>query len=169
VSRQESLDIATDIARIADQERRLCLARFDLDLAWQLGTRLRDIALARRMPLAIELRLARETVFYCAMSGTSPANADWARRKRNIVELLHRSSYGVGLSLQKDGRTLEQTMGLPARDYASHGGSFPLRVEGLGCVGAVTVSGAPQREDHEIVVTALAELCGLPLAELALG
>jgi uncharacterized protein (UPF0303 family) len=102
------------------------------------------------------------------MVGTTPANADWARRKRNTVELLHRSSYGVGRSLERDGLTLEQTMGLSLRDFASHGGSFPLLVENVGCLGAVTVSGAPQREDHQIVVTALAELCGVPVAEVAL-
>jgi uncharacterized protein (UPF0303 family) len=72
------------------------------------------------------------------------------------------------VQVEQEGRTLELMMGLSARDYASHGGSFPLHVEGVGCVGGVTVSGAPQREDHQIVVTALAELCGLPVAELAL-
>jgi uncharacterized protein (UPF0303 family) len=168
LSRENPLDISADIARIADQERRLRFTHFDLDTAWQLGTRLRDIAQARGMPLAIEVRVARETVFYCAMSGTAPANADWARRKRNTVELLHRSSYRVGRSLEHEGQTLKQLMGLPARDYASHGGSFPLHVEGVGRVGAVTVSGAPQREDHCIVVAALAELGCLPVAELAL-
>lgn len=162
------LNIAADISRIAEQERCLRFARFDLDLAWQLGTRLRDIALARAMPLVIELRISGTTVFHSAMRGTASANADWARRKRNTVELLHRSSYGVGLSLKQEGLTLEQTMGLSARDHAVHGGSFPLQVEGLGCIGAVTVSGAPQREDHAIVVMALAELCDVPMADVAM-
>jgi uncharacterized protein (UPF0303 family) len=162
------VDLATDIARIAEQERRLRVPRFDLDVAWRLGSRLREIAQERRVSLTIEVRLARETVFYCAMEGTTPANADWIRRKRNTVELLQRSSYGVGRSLERDARTLEQTMGLSTRDFASHGGGFPLLVEGVGCVGVVTVSGAPQRQDHEIVVAALAELCGVPVSELAL-
>jgi uncharacterized protein (UPF0303 family) len=82
---------------------------------------------------------------------------------------MHRSSYGVGRSLERDGRTLEDTMGLPSRDYASHGGSFPLRLQNVGVLGTVTVSGAPQREDHDIVVMALAELCKVPLAEIELG
>jgi uncharacterized protein (UPF0303 family) len=163
------MNIAADIGRIAEQERRLRLARFDLDLAWQLGMRLRGIAVARATPLVIELRIANTTVFHSAMSGTTPANADWARRKRNTVELLQRSSYGVGLSLKQDGLTLDQLMGLSARDHATHGGSFPLQIEGLGCIGAVTVSGAPQREDHAIVVAALAELCGVPVAEVELA
>ena len=60
-------------------------------------------------------------------------------------------------------------MGLPLRDYASHGGSFPLTLIGAGCIGAVTVSGLPQRADHELVVEALAALCKVPLAEIALN
>jgi uncharacterized protein (UPF0303 family) len=168
MNEEKSVNIADDIARIAEQEQRLRLPHFDLDGAWQLGSRLRAIAQSRSFGLAIEIRLAAQTVFYASMIGTTPSNADWARRKRNTVELLHRSSYGVGLSLEQEGRTLEQMMGLPARDYASHGGSFPLHVAGVGCVGVVTVSGAPQREGHQIVVTALAELCGLPVAELTL-
>jgi len=168
MNQENTVALENDIARIAEQERRLHCTHFDLDRAWQLGSRLRAIAQERGLSLAIEVRLSGQTVFYAAMPGTTPANADWARRKRNTVELLHRSSYGVGRSQERDGRTLEQTMGLPARDYASHGGSFPLQLEGVGFVGTVTVSGAPQREDHEVVVTALAELCGVPRAEIAL-
>ena len=125
--------------------------------------------MARGVAVTIEVRLAGETVFFTSMSGTSPANADWARRKRNTVEMLSRSSYGVGRSLALEGSSLEARMGLPTRDYASHGGSVPLFVSGGLCVGAVTVSGLPQREDHALVVEALATLCGVPLAEVAMA
>ena len=162
------MDLKDEIARIAEQERRLHLPRYDEAVAWTLGTRLKDAAEARQLPLTIELRLARETVFFHAMPGTSPANADWARRKRNTVELMQRSSYGVGRWLDLDGSSLESKMGLPPRDHASHGGSFPLRVAGGACVGVVTVSGAPQRQDHAMVVEVLAEWCGVPLAAVAL-
>jgi uncharacterized protein (UPF0303 family) len=160
--------IEQDIARIALQEQRLRLQRFDEDTAWALGTRLKALAEARGVAVAIEIRIARETVFFCAMRGTAPANADWARRKRNTVELLQRSSYGVGRAMERDGASLTDKMGLPPRDYASHGGSFPLQVEGVGCIGAVTVSGLPQREDHVLVVQALAELCGVAPHDIAL-
>lgn len=162
------MDIATDLARIQVQEHRLRLGRFDLGLAWQLGNRLRDAALARQLALAVEVRLGRETVFFSAMEGVAPVNADWVRRKRNTVELLQRSSYGVGLALRQEGKTLQDDMGLPERDFAPHGGSFPLLLAGTGCIGAVTVSGAPQRVDHAIVVLALAECCGVAADEIAL-
>ena len=45
---------------------------------------------------------------------------------------------------------------------------LPLRVRGVGVVGVVTVSGIPQRDDHGMVIRALAELCGVPLSDVAL-
>jgi uncharacterized protein (UPF0303 family) len=159
------MNAEVEIERLADQEDRLCFTRFDQGAAWDLGTRLRGAAVSRGVAVTIEIRLLRETVFFCAMPGTTPENADWARRKRNTVELLQRSSYIVGLSLKRDGLSLEAKIGLPLRDYASHGGSVPIRVDGVGCVGVATVSGLPQREDHELVVETLAALC----AEVAAG
>lgn len=155
------MTIEADLARLDAQERVLRLRAFDPATAWELGTRLRSAAIQRGVAIAIEVRLQRETVFFCAMPGTTPENADWARRKRNSVELMHRSSYAIGLALERDGSTLEKKMALPLRDYAVHGGSLPIRVEGVGCVGAVTVSGLPQRDDHELVASVLGDLCGV--------
>jgi uncharacterized protein (UPF0303 family) len=162
------MNIERDLERMAVQEQRLCLSSFDNAVAWELGTRLKSRCEANGAALTIEVRLARETVFLFAMPGTNPGNADWARRKRNTVELLHSSSYAVGRALELEGISLEEKMALPMRDFAVHGGGFPIRVMGTGCVGAVTVSGAPQREDHAMVVAVLADMCGVPLAEVAL-
>ena len=60
--------------------------------------------------------------------------------------------------------------GAPLVDYATHGCGFPiLLLVGGTCIGAITISGLPQREDHELIVAVLAEHLGQPLAELALG
>lgn len=160
--------MTSDIDRIDEQQRRLRLPAFDEDTAWSLGADLRRRAIERGAAVTIEVRLAGETVFLSAMKGTAPANADWARRKRNVVELLRRPSYAVGLAAEQRGRSELAQMGLDARDVADHGGSFPIVVEGVGCVGAVTVSGLPQREDHDLVVEALADLCGVDPDEIRL-
>lgn len=149
-----------DLERIALQEARLRFARFDARTAWDLGQRLKAAAEARAVAVAIEIRIARETVFFYAMPGTAPANADWVRRKRNTVELTQRSSYAIGNLPLRDGETTLQRMGLPGRDYAVAGGAFPLFVEGVGCIGTVAVSGLPQRDDHALVVEVLGEMCG---------
>jgi uncharacterized protein (UPF0303 family) len=158
-----------DLKTIAKQEDCLRPHNFDADTAWGLGVRLKQMAESRAVAISIEIRLARETVFFFAMPGTSPSNADWARRKRNTVELMQRSSYGIGRANARDGSSLEAKTGLPLRDYADHGGSFPIVVPKVGCVGVVTVSGLPQREDHAMVVEALAELCGVPLDDVRLA
>lgn len=160
--------MTSDVERIEEQQRRLRPSAFDEDAAWRLGNDLRRRAIDRDVAVTIEVRIAGETVFLHAMRGTTPANADWARRKRNVVELLHRPSYAVGLESERDGRSILELMGLPERDVACHGGSFPIAVDGIGCVGVVTVSGLPQRADHDLVVEALAHLCGVDLAEVCL-
>jgi uncharacterized protein (UPF0303 family) len=152
-----------DLAIIAKQEELLQFNAFDNVTAWQLGESIKKHCESRNLAVTIEIRHCRETVFFYAMPGTSPNNSDWARRKRNTTELQQRSSYAVGLALNV-GETLETQSGLPLRDFAHHGGSVPIRVKGVGFVGAATISGLPQREDHSIVVLAMADFIGVTLA-----
>ena len=155
--------VTADLNCIEEQTRRLRFGAFDEATAWLLGCDLQRRAADLDVAVTIEVRLAGSTVFLHAMRGTAPANADWARRKRNVVELLHRPSYAVGLEAAHSGRSVLTEMGLDDREVASHGGAFPIVVEGVGVVGVATVSGLPQRQDHELVVEALAELCGADL------
>lgn len=155
------MDLQKDLQRMAFQEETLVFPGFDKASAWELGTRLKDACETTGAAATIEVRLGRETVFFYSMPGTTPVNTDWARRKRNVVELMELSSYRVGRSHAANGNSLEGLMGLPVRDYADHGGSFPLLVKGVGCIGAVTVSGLPQRKDHSMVVQVLAQMCGV--------
>ena len=157
-----------DLERIALQEQRLQFERFDTTTAWTLGLRLKAAAEAHGVAVAIDIQLHGQPLFFYAMPGTTPDNVDWIRRKRNVVLRFQRSSYAVGLHLQQQQTTLEIKLGVDTRDYATHGGCFPLNLLGTGCIGTITVSGLPQRQDHELVVEVLAELLGQPFSELAL-
>jgi len=163
-----TMSIEQDLATIARQEQLLCFERFDERTAWEIGTRLKVAAEKRGAVLAIDVTLVGRTVFSYAMPGTSPNNVDWIRRKRNTVQHFQRSSYGFGLQLERDKADLSGKFGLFLSDYAVHGGSFPVRVVGTGVVGAITISGLPQREDHKMVVAVLADFLEKPLADLAL-
>ena len=158
-----------DLDRIAQQERELQLPRLDAQVAWDLGVRLRTIAEERRLAVVIEVRRFGQPLFYAALEGTIPDNVDWVRRKTNVVARFHRSSYAIGLKLKAKNETLTEQQGLPLADYATHGGSFPLAVVGAGVVGCVTVSGLPQRADHELVVEALCALLGRNYEDLRLA
>jgi uncharacterized protein (UPF0303 family) len=162
------MGVSEDLERVALQERELVLPRLDSQVAWELGTRLRTLAEERGLAVVIDVRRFGQPLFYAALDGTTPDNPEWVRRKSNTVARFHRSSYGVGLSLKAKNETLFESQGLPLADYATHGGSFPLAVEGSGVVGSVTVSGLPQRADHELVVEALCSLLRRDYEELKL-
>jgi uncharacterized protein (UPF0303 family) len=163
------MGLTEDIERVALQERELKLARLDARVAWELGVRLRTMAEERGLSVVIDVRRFGQQLFYAALEGTAPDNAEWVRRKCNVVARFHRSSYAVGMKLKANSDTLTGQQGLPLADFATHGGSFPLTVEGAGVVGCVTVSGLPQRADHELVVEALCGLLGRNYPELRLA
>ena len=162
------MGFSEDMERLALQERTLLLQQLDARVAWELGLRLRTMAEDRGLAVVIDVRRFGQPLFYAALEGTTPDNAEWVRRKSNVVARFHRSSYAVGLGLQQKNSSLTESQGLPLADYATHGGSFPLAVTGAGVVGSATVSGLPQRADHELVVEALCLLLGRGYAELRL-
>jgi uncharacterized protein (UPF0303 family) len=163
------MGLSEDLERVALQERELVLPRLDAQIAWELGTKLRTLAVERKLSLVIDVRRFGQPLFYAALDGTTPDNPEWVRRKSNVVARFHRSSYGVGLGLKQKNTTLLERQGLAVADYATDGGSFPLTVAGAGVVGSVTVSGLPQRADHELVVEALCAVLEREYAELRMA
>jgi uncharacterized protein (UPF0303 family) len=161
--------IHEDLDRLVLQEERLRFAKFTEDTAWELGTKLRALAETRKLPIVIDIRLTNRQLFHSALPGSTPDNLDWVRRKSSVVLRYLKSSYRMGRELAAKDDTLDQHRGVSPLDYAPHGGSFPIHVEDAGIIGAITVSGLPQREDHDLVVEALAAFLDQPLDGLALG
>ena len=158
----------SDLARIATQEQNLRFEGFDAETAWGLALALREEGIARRAPIVAVIETWAMPMASFALPGATADNFDWARRKINVVRRFQRSSYALGLLLAQSGRTLADMGALPERDYAVHGGAFPIFVHGAGCIGAAAVSGLPQRDDHSLVVAALARVLGQDLADTAL-
>jgi uncharacterized protein (UPF0303 family) len=144
-----------DIASLEEQERTLEFQVFDEETALELGLKLH--ALAKGLPVVINIRTPNRTLFHLALPGSKPNNDEWARRKSNTVFLFWESSLLVGSRLRAKPDTLDRH-GCSAADYADAGGSFPIRLRGVGVIGAVTVSGLPQIEDHGLVVKALSSM-----------
>ena len=161
------MNIAQDLQTIALQEKTLVFPQFDSDRAWQIGSQLREMAVARGSVVAIEVRTFGQPLFFAALDGTTPDNVRWVQRKARTVEHFRVSSYAIGLGLQQAGATLADKYSLPAAEFASHGGAFPLTVKGAGVIGVLTVSGLPQRRDHELVVEALCAILGQDASALA--
>lgn len=161
--------IADDLARIALQERQLHFPAFNKDAAWRLGCLLRDLAVQRGLGVVIDIRRPMQPLFYAALQGTTADHAEWIRRKSNVTLRFQRSSYAIGLELEQKSSDLLDRYGLSVADYAAHGGSFPIRVRHAGFIGAITVSGLPQRADHELVIEGVCAAVGVDYASLRLG
>lgn len=161
--------LSDDLKQLARQEELLRFATFDEETAWEVGSRLRALAEERKLPIVIDISLTGRQLFYSALAGSTPDNPEWVRRKSNVVLRYLKSSYRVGRDLAAKVDTLDQHRGVSPMDYAPHGGSFPIHVVGAGIIGTITVSGLPQREDHNLVVEVLAAFLDQPLAGLALA
>jgi uncharacterized protein (UPF0303 family) len=148
------------LARLTADEERLVFDRFDDDDAWELGRLLVERARAARLPVAVALRRNGRRLFFAALAGSSADNDDWAQRKMNVVDQFDRSSYLVGTQWAAGGADFDTEARLDRESFAAHGGAFPVRVRGVGVVGAVAVSGLPQADDHAFVVETLTEFLG---------
>ena len=143
------------VTELVAQEAELQHDGFDEDVAWALGVALVEEARRRGAGVVIDIELAGRQLFHAALPGTVADNDEWIRRKGNVVRRFGHSSLHVGQLCRDQGTTLEDKYAVPSADYAAHGGAFPLLVRGVGPVGVVAVSGLPQLEDHDLVVTVL--------------
>ncbi len=157
-----------DLERLAAQEAELVFDRFDENVAFSIGQRVRDAALARGAGVSVLIKLWDRPVFFSATPGTSFHNYKWCHRKANTVEFTHKSTYRHVLERDDKPRVFEESWGVDAADYVFAGGAVPINVKGIGIVGATVASGLDERADHEIVVEAMCAELGLDFTKLAL-
>jgi uncharacterized protein (UPF0303 family) len=140
---------------IRRQEQALQFTSFDSDAALAIGNRIVEQAKADKVAVTIDVTINRNPLFFHAMAGTSPNNVDWIRRKSNLVNRTGHASFFVHTEAVNAGRDFDNLPTFDPKDYAAHGGSFPIVVKGTGQVGTITVSGLAGVDDHAMVVRAL--------------
>lgn len=148
-----------DIARVKRQEQDLVLPALDEAVAFEIGSAVRQRALAEGLSLVVDIRTWDRQLFFAATPGTSADNAEWVRRKCNTVRRFQRASYRM--VLERGEGPFSPQSGADPMDYVIAGGGFPLRVAGAGIIGALTISGLPGRADHAVAVAALCDHLGL--------
>ena len=146
----------TDLLKeLRQQEEEIQFSSFSNDMALAVGMALLEAAKSKGKPVTIDIARNGQQLFHFAMEGTSLDNDVWIQRKNKVVNRFGHSSFFMGISLQSKGQTMEEKYLISSSEYAAHGGAFPLIIQGVGVVGTITVSGLPQQEDHELVVTTL--------------
>lgn len=145
----------TTLDAIVRQEQALQFDAFDHDTALQLGLRIIALAREAKQSVAVDITRNGNTLFYHGMEGTTPDHVDWIRRKNNLVNRTGHSSFYTHTKVKQQGGDYDAIPTLDIRQFAAHGGAFPLTIRGTGPVGTITVSGLPGPEDHALVVRAL--------------
>ena len=138
--------------QLLQEEQELQFASFNETTAWQLGCQLVERARKEGLPVVIDIVRGTHQLFHAALRGSSADNDEWVKRKVRLVYRFEHSSLYIGQLLKSRGDTIEKNYLIPESEFAPHGGSFPILIKGSGMIGAITVSGLPQEEDHKLVV-----------------
>ena len=145
----------TAMIDIANQESELQFSFFTNADAWEIGNLMVESARARSLAITIDISRSNQQLFHYAMPGTNPDNDEWIKRKNRVVGRFFHSSFYMGCYYRNLNTTIEKNSLLAESEFAPHGGAFPLTIKGVGIVGTFTVSGLPQKEDHDFVVSVL--------------
>lgn len=137
---------------ITNQEEILQFDCFNNEDALRLGLIIVDNAKKHNKKITIDITRNSHQLFHYSFDGTSPDNDQWVIRKSRVVNRFNRSSLYVGTRLKHLGMAIESKYSISSMEYAPVGGGFPLKIKGIGVVGAITVSGLTQEEDHNMVV-----------------
>ena len=133
---------------------------FSNKLALKIGLRMVEKAEKAGLPLAIDICKNGQQIFHYAFKGTSTDNNEWISRKNRTVNRFGKSSLYMKEFLREKESSLKELFFIDDKDYAVFGGAFPIMIRDTGVIGTVTVSGLPDVEDHEFVVSALREFLG---------
>lgn len=164
----KTTDAAADLLETLKRQEKLgVFQHFSENEAFDLGSMTMAIARAQHAPVVVDIRTSNRILFHAALPGSSPDNDEWVRRKSNITLRFNQSSLLYGQLLAEKQRNVGPEIGLDLKDYAAHGGSFPIRFASGGLVvAALTVSGLPQRDDHRMAIEAISAYLKVDLPQI---
>ena len=143
--------------QLMNEEQILTLPSFDIAGAVEIGEIAKSLAVLRKLPIAIQVRLDDWIVYHVSLPGSKPENDWWISRKARTVMLKHHSTMYERVSAEERGVDWYEENNLLDETHAIHGGGLPLITKDDGFVGVLLISGLPQVEDHLLGVEVLTE------------
>ena len=144
-------------SQLINEEQILTLPSLDLAGALEIGEIAKSIAVLRKLPLAIQVRLGDWIIYHASLPGSTSENHWWIDRKARVVLLKHHSTMYERVSAEERGVDWHKENNLLDETHAIHGGGLPLITKNEGFVGVLLISGLPQVEDHLLGVEVLTE------------
>ncbi|WP_044339299.1 heme-binding protein [Rossellomorea aquimaris] len=133
-------------------EDSLTFTSFSNEDALQLGIELVNLAKENGVNIAVHLERNRVPLFTHLMDGTSEENVYWLHRKKRVVDHYNHSTQFIAARFEESGLQHDEHSLLSPSEYQAIGGSLPIRLEGAGVIGSVTVAGLTPELDHDYAV-----------------
>jgi uncharacterized protein (UPF0303 family) len=143
--------------QLLNEEQILTLPTLDLAGALEIGEIAKSLGVARKLPIAIEVRLGDWIIYHASLPGSTPENDWWMSRKARTVKLKQHSTMYERVTAEERGVDWHEENNLLDETHAIHGGGLPLITKNEGFVGMLLISGLPQVEDHLLGVEVLTE------------
>jgi uncharacterized protein (UPF0303 family) len=142
--------------QLLDEAQILKLPSLSNNDAIEIGQIAVTLGSQRKLPIAIEVRVAEWIVFHASLEGSKPKNDWWISRKVAVVMLNQHSTMFERVSAEERGVDWHKENGVTDETHAIHGGALPL-ITDEGFKGILIISGLPQVEDHLLAVEVLTE------------
>lgn len=150
-----TLDEALDI--LVMQEDILQFSHFTNEDAWELGKAIVEAGKRLDLPLAVRItRNGGQQVFAYAANQMELINQISMEKKERVCQLSGMSSLHFFMDLERKEMKAED-MGFDRSHYHAKGGSFPIRVEEVGMVAAVTISGFDHVLEHDFLIKSISQ------------
>ena len=146
---------------LIQEEASLTLPSLEVVDAITIGKIATEIASARKLPIAIEVRISDWIVYHASLPGSNKENQSWIDRKARVVILKRHSTLFERVYSEELGLNWYQENNLSEELYAIHGGGLPLVTKGDVFKGTLLISGLPQIEDHQFGVEVLKTYLGI--------
>ncbi|KAI5949538.1 hypothetical protein KGF54_005415 [Candida jiufengensis] len=143
--------------QLDDLERNLLFDSFNSKIAWKFGefARSKCIEKYENKSIVIDITLTGgHTLFHTVIGeSTNIDNDNWIKRKSNTVFRFGKSSFYIGQKLRIKEKSIEEAMFVSSNEFASHGGSIPIKIKNFtGVIGTFTISGLAQEQDHLLAI-----------------
>ena len=125
--------------------------------AVEIGQIAAKLALDRKLPIAVEVRVGDWIVYHASLPGSTPENDWWIGRKARVVKLKQHSTMYERVLAEEQGIDWHKENNVLVETHAIHGGGLPLITKDDGYVGVLIISGLPQVDDHLLGVEVLTE------------
>lgn len=146
-----------ELQRFIDEEQCFQFQTFHYIAAHEIAEKIVSKALEKGVQICLEIFCFNKVLVTYSMDEMTPDNNNWLIRKRNAVLHFAHSTNFLYVKNNGNADNLINKYGLERKDYCIVPGGYPIVMKNGGVIGAISVSGLQDTQDHDLIVEVLRE------------